>query len=215
MYSDLILNTNQMKKEVYIKIITLLLAFMIVGLSFMQITLAQDVPPQTGDDITIGAPATTDDEEEQNNSNNNSGNGNNSGTGGNNSGRSPNLLCRIFPFIYQIDFTKGLCGTESDLSAVAGLVQFLLSMIFVGIIAIAIFFIIKSAIKYIRSEGDEGKVEEAKKALKAVFIGILTLIGGLVGLLIVISFIGAQDALDQDIENNSSIGKTFKELTGI
>ncbi len=126
-----------------------------------------------------------------------------------------NLICRIFPFINQIEFTQGLCGGESNLSAIGELVRFVLSLIFIAIIGIAVFYIIKSAIKYIQSEGDEGKVQESQKAIKAVFLGIGALIVGLVGLIIILAFVGADEALQQDIPEDSSINQTLNDLTGL
>ncbi len=102
-----------------------------------------------------------------------------------------NLLCEIFPFIESIKFTSSLCGGESEagsaVDTAVGLAQFALSLIFVGIIAVAIFIIIKSALKYIQSEGDQAKVEEATKAIKNVFIGIGALLVGIIGLVIIIA----------------------------
>lgn len=104
-----------------------------------------------------------------------------------------NLICQIFPFLQGIRFTGGLCGTgtggdASDaVTTIKDLVTFGVSLIFVGIIAIAIFVIIKAALKYIQSEGDETKVEEATKAIKNVFIGIGALIIGIIGLVIILA----------------------------
>lgn len=118
-----------------------------------------------------------------------------------------NLLCDIFPFIQNIELaSSGLCGGEAGagdeaLSQAGQWIRFGLSLIFVGIIAVAIFGIIQAAIKYIRSEGDEGKVEEATKSIKNVFIGIGALLVGIVGLVIVLSFFGAQEALNQGEDN--------------
>jgi ABC-type phosphate transport system permease subunit len=106
-----------------------------------------------------------------------------------------NLICRVFPFIEQISFTQSLCGTANAAETIGPWVTFVLSLIFIGIILLAVVSIIKAAIVYIRSEGDEGKVQEASKAIKSVFIGIGALIAGLVGLAIVITVIGASEAL--------------------
>lgn len=113
-----------------------------------------------------------------------------------------NLICRIFPFIADIEVTSGLCGGSATNTAttIGAWLRFGLSLIFIGIIIIAIVSIIKAAIEYIRSEGDEGKVQEASKSIKSVFIGIGALIVGLVGLAIVLTVIGASDSLDTDTD---------------
>lgn len=124
-----------------------------------------------------------------------------------------NLICRIFPFIEDIQFTRGLCGqqdsVDDSVSDVAQLVRFFLSLIFIGIIALAVFYIIKSAIKYIQSEGDEGGVQESQKAIKAVFMGIGVLLIGIIGLVILISFIGGEEALNQEQDSGIDAVDTF------
>lgn len=115
-----------------------------------------------------------------------------------------NLLCRVFPFVGKIGFADSLCGTgdsvegqaETVASNVAQLIQFGLSLVFIGIIGIAIFTIIKAAIKYIRSEGDESKIEESTKAIKAVFLGIGALIVGIIGLVIILAIFNASGAVN-------------------
>ncbi|MCA9387173.1 hypothetical protein KC669_04020 [Candidatus Dojkabacteria bacterium] len=108
--------------------------------------------------------------------------------------QSDGLLCDIFPFLKGLRFASGLCTTggieeqgSSAIDTALQLFSFGVSLIFVGIIAVAIFVIIKSALKYIQSEGDESKVEEATKAIKNVFIGIGALIIGIIGLVIILS----------------------------
>lgn len=126
-----------------------------------------------------------------------------------------NLVCQIFPFIADIDLTAGLCGenTEESLTTIGSWLRFILSLVFIGIILVAVVSIVKAAIAYIRSEGDEGKVQEASKAIKAVFVGIGALIVGLVGLAIVLTVIGAEDALQQE-DAPDVVDPFFDELTG-
>jgi uncharacterized membrane protein YidH (DUF202 family) len=111
-----------------------------------------------------------------------------------------NLICRIFPFLDNLGFVNStLCG-EGDGSetaaTVADYVQLALSLIFVAIVIIAIYIIIKAAIKYIRSEGDEDKIQEAQKAIKSVFVGIAALFVGIIGLVLVLAFFQATGAID-------------------
>jgi len=111
-----------------------------------------------------------------------------------------NLLCVIFPFIKSITLTENLCIGKDDTEAAStagSFVRFGVSLIFVGIIAIAVFMIIKAALKYIRAEGDESKVEEATKAIKNVFLGVGALIVGIIGLVILLAFFNATPALNQ------------------
>lgn len=107
------------------------------------------------------------------------------------------LVCRVFPFIENIGLfgigtnlcqgTAGQTGTDVANSA-ANTIQLLLSLIFVGIIIVAVYIIIKAAIKYIRSEGDESKVKEAQKAIKTVFVGVAALFVGILGIVLILAF---------------------------
>ncbi|MDQ6986089.1 MAG: hypothetical protein Q9M91_05780 [Candidatus Dojkabacteria bacterium] len=113
-----------------------------------------------------------------------------------------NLLCDVFPFIGSIDYTSSLCGTgniegdaRSAVSTVEQLIQLGVSLVFIGIIIIAVGTIIKAAVVYIRSEGNEGKIQESQKAIKSVFIGIGALIIGIIGLVIVLAIFNAGEAV--------------------
>ena len=66
-----------------------------------------------------------------------------------------------------------------------------ISFVFIGIILIAVYIIIRAGVKYIQSQGDEGKIGEAQKAIKSVFIGIGLLFVGIVGIVLVLAFFNA------------------------
>src|SRR5260221_1722720 len=104
------------------------------------------------------------------------------GTGTGTSGNS--IICVIFPFIKNIEAfgISTLCGGVSAQNAgttIRSTFNLIVSLVFAAIIIFAIFIIIKSAITYIRSEGDETKIQQAQKAIKSVFIGIAALFVGL------------------------------------
>ncbi|MEI7578952.1 MAG: hypothetical protein WCJ58_02805 [bacterium] len=64
----------------------------------------------------------------------------------------------------------------------------------IGLIVLVLFGVVYSllaAFKYIRSEGDPGKIEEAQKGIKAIFFGIAAMMIGIVGIVIVFVFFGA------------------------
>lgn len=112
------------------------------------------------------------------------------------------VICTIFPFLNDIPAVNdSICnpGQEGGEKAVSDVVAFArlgLSLIFIGIILIAVYVIIKAAVKYIRSEGNEDKIQEAQKAIKQVFVGIGALFVGLIGLVIIIVFFNATGALN-------------------
>jgi uncharacterized membrane protein YidH (DUF202 family) len=132
-----------------------------------------------------------------------------------------NFICDVFPFLESIDafgVNTSLCtGTpdEGALSSAGEMVRFALSLVFVAIIVISIYVIIRAALKYIRSEGDPGKVEEAQKAIKNVFIGIGALFVGVIGIIIILAFFQAGGAIDsEDVPEDSGIQDFFRGLTG-
>jgi len=60
------------------------------------------------------------------------------------------------------------------------------------VILIAVVYSILAAIKYISSQGDEGKVAEAKKAITAILSGIAALFIAIVGIVLVLVFFEVQ-----------------------
>lgn len=135
--------------------------------------------------------------------------------------RSP--LCSIFPFLEGIQLFGGICvinnqGVSNNVNNLAtdagSLVSFGLSLIFVGIIAVAVYVIIRAAIKYIRSEGDESKIEEAQKAIKTVFMGVGALLVGIVGLVIILVFFQSSGAL-QGPEGGTNVTPVDNFLNGL
>ncbi|MEP7103843.1 MAG: hypothetical protein ABI721_04000 [Candidatus Dojkabacteria bacterium] len=125
-----------------------------------------------------------------------------------------NLICTIFPFIQNLGFGAGtLCGDQVDGSVAVGagvsLVRLALQLIFIGIIVVSIYIIIRAAIKYIRSEGDDTKIQEAQKAIKSVFIGIAALFIGIIGIVIILAFFNASVGGDLN-EINNVIPNTVK-----
>lgn len=113
------------------------------------------------------------------------------------SAQNNNLICQIFPFLGKVTAfgINGICTGSKETSDATSFIRFLLSAVFVGIIIISIYVVIKSALKYIQSEGDDKKIGEASKAIKAVFIGIAALFVGVIGIIIVLAFFQATGAL--------------------
>ncbi len=122
--------------------------------------------------------------------------------------KADSVLCDVFPFIKQIGFLNidSICGTSTVptprtlVDQLIELGQFALSLIFVGIIIIAVYIIIKAAVKYIRSEGDETKIQEAQKAIKSAFVGLIALFVGIIGLVLILVIFDALGGLQQGQE---------------
>lgn len=86
------------------------------------------------------------------------------------------------------DFLTELLNDWNDTSAVEkirGFVRLALTLAFGIVILAAVAFSIVAAIKYIRSQGDAGQVEEANKAIKAIFQGVIAMFVGIIGVVLV------------------------------
>lgn len=85
------------------------------------------------------------------------------------------------------------CGDPS--SQITSIVRAGLILVFTIIVFYGIFLIIKAALSIIRSEGDSGKIESGIGIIKSVYWGIAMIFIGIVGIVIVLSFFGAQGAI--------------------
>ncbi len=79
----------------------------------------------------------------------------------------------------------------------------IISLVFIAIILISVFIIIRAAITYIQSQGEEGKIAEAQKAIKSVFIGIGVLFVGIIGLVLVLVFFNGTGLLSPGGQSNT------------
>lgn len=102
------------------------------------------------------------------------------------------------------------CGQVNDGNDITGdgvstqiedWIVFGLRAVFLVFILLGAYIIIKGAISYLKSQGDEGKIEEGTKAIKSVFIGVGILIIGIVGILILLVLTGGLDLLDRETNN--------------
>lgn len=68
-----------------------------------------------------------------------------------------------------------------------------LLLIFLGIIILlAVVYTAFAALRYIRSQGDEGEVTEARKGIEAIFQGIAVMLIAIVGIVLIFVFFGAE-----------------------
>jgi hypothetical protein len=87
----------------------------------------------------------------------------------------------------------GLLGEEGAGTGefVSSRLQMVLLLGLGAIVLVAVVFSALSAFKYISSQGDPGKIEEAGKAVQAIFLGIAVLFVAIVGIVLVFVFFGA------------------------
>jgi len=105
-------------------------------------------------------------------------------------------------------FIKPLCDAiglttagNNDISSggarefIGNRLRLLLFLVFVGIILLSVVIILQNGIKYIQSQGDAKKIEDAQKAIKTVFVGIGILFVGTAGLVLVLLLFNASNLL--------------------
>jgi hypothetical protein len=112
-------------------------------------------------------------------------------------------------FIGPICDALGITSSENAGSAAIDFVksrgELILSLVFIGIILLSVVIIIQAGVKYIQSQGDEGKIAESTKAIKSVFIGIGVLIVGIAGLILVLVFFNATGFLKTDEADETTL----------
>lgn len=59
------------------------------------------------------------------------------------------------------------------------------------VILIAVVYALIASFRYIQSQGDPGKIEEAQKAIKAIFFGVAAMMIAIVGVILVFVFFGS------------------------
>lgn len=75
----------------------------------------------------------------------------------------------------------------------------ILSIAFLAIILLGVYVVISAGIKFIRSQGDSGKIGEAQKAIQSVFLGIGAMFVGIVGIVLVLAFFGGTGILNNTL----------------
>ncbi|MEP7103844.1 MAG: hypothetical protein ABI721_04005 [Candidatus Dojkabacteria bacterium] len=78
-----------------------------------------------------------------------------------------------------------------NFTSIGGLLRIGMASIFAIIIIYGIVIVVKAVLKIVRSEGDPTKIQEGYSMVKGVFIGIVLIFVGLIGLVVVIAFFGA------------------------
>ena len=93
----------------------------------------------------------------------------------------------------QISDIFNLLGPQGSGSAgfVQSRIQLGLVLALGAVVLVAVVYAIMAALKYIQSQGDAGKIEEAQKAIKAIFLGIGAMLVAIVGIVLVFVFFGA------------------------
>jgi len=93
---------------------------------------------------------------------------------------------------------------------ISGKVQFVIYLVMGMIILVAVVYSILAGIKYIRSEGDPGKIEEAQKSIKSILMGVAAIFVGILGIVLVYVIFGvgiiSPSTPEVCISANNSVG---------
>lgn len=117
-------------------------------------------------------------------------------------GQGVTICSFIGPICEAIGLTQngvpvtGTNATNAAQNFVRARAQLILSLVFIGIILLSVVIIVQAGIKYIQSQGNEGQIKEAQKAIKSVFIGIGVLFVGIIGIVLVLLFFNGQGFLN-------------------
>ncbi|MDD3646915.1 MAG: hypothetical protein PHS44_00235 [Candidatus Dojkabacteria bacterium] len=107
------------------------------------------------------------------------------------------------PFIKNI--IDSITGNDDSLNAndvnefVNRRVRVALTVVFVVVFLAAIIYSALAAIKFITSQGESGKLEESKGAIKAVLMGFAAMILAIIGIFAIIFILGGEKAPEANI----------------
>lgn len=118
-------------------------------------------------------------------------------------------LCDFGPCINEDDIGEGDDLEENVNSTIENTVRLGVSLVFVGIIALGFFYVIKAAVKIIRGEGDSGEIEKGLTSIKSVYIGVALIFAGILGIVIVTGVFGAGSVFSLEINEPEGINLPF------
>jgi len=107
-------------------------------------------------------------------------------------------LCDFLPCDQAGFCADGSCADA--LTSTSTYVRWGFTLVFVGIIILGVVMIIRAALKIIRSEGDDKKVQEGAETLKGVFFGVIIIFIGIIGIVIIAALFNATNIFNQNPE---------------
>ena len=109
----------------------------------------------------------------------------------------------VLEFLAGTPLEKFACqSVDTDpADRILSLIQAGITIFFVLVLIVAVIYTLIAAVKYIRSEGNEQKVEGAKNAIKAVLMGVAAIFIALIALVIINSVFIGDSSLKEAIRN--------------
>lgn len=112
-------------------------------------------------------------------------------------------LCSVFgPLCEVVSGNSGTVNEDTAINYVVRRANLGITLAFLGVIIVSVYIVIKNGVKYVNSQGENGQIEEANKAMKYVFIGIAMLFIGLLGIILFLGFFGGTSLLGSDTSIN-------------
>jgi hypothetical protein len=113
-------------------------------------------------------------------------------------------VCGLLPCDqYDQDQITNINQTVEDL------LKYGLSAIFVGILILGVYQIVKAVLKIIRSEGKQEDLEGGYNILKGVWVGIGLFFVGVIGLVIVLAVLDSGGIVSTDVNNPPGVDLPF------
>ena len=94
----------------------------------------------------------------------------------------------------------GFCGNGSNVNTqvksglgdtVSKAITSGITIFFFAVLVVAVFYTLKAAITYVRAEGDDKKVGQAKASMRSILFGVGTMFIAVIAILFIYSFFGA------------------------
>lgn len=99
---------------------------------------------------------------------------------------SSSLIPSQITDIFNLLGPQGICASDY----ITTRVRWAFFLVLGGLVLVSVVYSIIAAYKYITSQGETGKIEEANKSIKAIFMGIGAMAVGIIGIVIVYAVIG-------------------------
>ena len=94
-------------------------------------------------------------------------------------------------------------GSGNPMPTIRSRLQWGLTILFVIVFIVAIVYSALAAIKFISSQGDSGKLEESKAAVKAILFGFAAMLIAIVGIFVVIWALGGGTDIETELVDPS------------
>lgn len=90
------------------------------------------------------------------------------------------------------DIVDQFPGGAGLLGFITSRIRLVVAIMLIALVLFSIVYALMASFKYVRSQGDPGQIEEAQKAIKAIWMGVASLFISIIGMVLVINIFGSQ-----------------------